>query len=77
MDGCIREKVTKLKRMGRRIVYLHSHDALTLLCHSLAISKMLHILRTALCFLSFVLSEYDSILRDILSAVRYFKHQAQ
>ena len=73
MDGCITEKVTVLKRMGERIVHLHSHDALTLLCHSLAILKMLHILRTAPCFLSSVLSDYDSILRDILSTISNIK----
>ena len=62
-----------LKRMGEWIVHLHSHDALTLLRHSLAILKMLHILRTAPCFLSSVISEYDSILGNILSAFSNIK----
>ena len=44
VDGCISEKVTMLKRIGERIVYLCSHNALTLLCHSLAIPKLLLIL---------------------------------
>ena len=57
VDGCVRKKVTRLKRMGERIAHLQSHDALTLLCHSLAIPKMLPILRTAPCFhLLFLLS---------------------
>ena len=38
-----------LELMGDRLRYLHSHDAITLLRHSFAIPKMLHILRTSPC----------------------------
>ena len=62
-----------LKSMGERIGHLHPHDALTLLCHSLAIPKLLHILRTAPCFLSSVFTEYDSVLQDTLSAISNIK----
>ena len=55
-----------LKRMGERVCHLRSHDALTQLCHSLAIPKLLLNLRTAPSFLSTVLSEYDSILQDFM-----------
>ena len=48
---------------------LSSHDALTLLRHSLVIPKILYILRTAPCFSSPCLAVYDTELRSTLSDI--------
>ena len=63
------EKIKLLEVMGNRLSHLHSHDALSLLRHSFAIPKMLHILRTAPCFNSPRLHDYDNLLRSILSRI--------
>ena len=54
-----------LKLMGDRLRYLNSHDAITLLCHSFAISKMLHIHCTSPCFATPRLQDYDCLLHQI------------
>ena len=48
---------------------LDSHDAILLLKHSLALPKLLYNLRTAPCFLSPALQEYDSTLKSIVSTI--------
>ena len=50
VDRCVNDKIKMLELMGDRLRYIHSHDAITLLRHSFAIPKMLHILRTSPCF---------------------------
>ena len=63
------EKTQFLKTMGSRLQHLSAHDALLLLHHSVAILKLLHILRTSPCFASPVLQSYDDELRSILSNI--------
>ena len=46
ISGTLSIKTDFLKRMGDRLQHLSSHDAILLLKHCLAISKLLHILRT-------------------------------
>ena len=48
---------------------LDSHDAILRLKHSLALPKLLYNLRTAPCFLSPALQEYDSTLKSIVSTI--------
>ena len=55
--------------MGDRLCHLHSHDAITLLRHSFAIPKILHVLRTSPCFNSPCLEDYDVLLCCILSNI--------
>jgi hypothetical protein len=62
-------KLEKLKLMGERLQHLSCQDALLILRHSLAIPKVLYILRTAPCFLSDQLEAFDGVLRSILSQV--------
>ena len=57
----------KIELLGDRLYHLHSHDVITLLCHSFAISKMLHVLRTSPCFSSPRLD--DVLLYSILSNI--------
>ena len=47
IDECIHDKTMKLELMGERLHLLSSHDSLLLLRHSLCISKILYVLRTA------------------------------
>ena len=65
----IREKVDVLKIMGGRLAHLATHDALLLIKHSFALPKLLHCLRTAPCFLSPGLQEYDNHLKTIVSEI--------
>lgn len=50
------------------LCYLSAHDALTLLCSSFAIPRLLYLLRSASFFPS-SLAVYDSVLMSILSKV--------
>ena len=62
-------KTNMLKRMGERLQCLTAQDALLLLKHSFALPKLLYNLRTAPCFLSPVLQEYDELLKSTLSGI--------
>ena len=66
VDACVNDKIKLLELMGDRLRHLHSHDAFTLLRHSFAIPKMLHVLCTSSCFNSSRLAEYDNIVRVLL-----------
>ncbi len=72
-DACrpiLEAKIGMLRTMGVRLSHLASHDALLLLSHSIAIPKMLYVLRTAPCFLHpDLLETYDSALRSALSSI--------
>ena len=69
IDLALEEKTEYLRHMGSRLKLLSAHDSLILLRHSLSIPKLQYLLRTAPCFLSSRLVDYDSILRSILGAV--------
>ena len=69
ISTALREKVDALKIMGGRLAHLATHDALLLVKHSFALPKLLHCLRTAPCFLSPGLQEYDSHLKAIVSEI--------
>ena len=69
LDSSIANKIAALKVMSERLPHLQRHDALLLLRHSLAIPKILYLLRTAPCFLSSKLEDFDCLLRSTLSAV--------
>ena len=69
ISDTIQLKVSNLETMGVRLQRMHAHGALQLLWHSFALPKMMHILRTAPCFLSSCLTSYDDLLRSILSGI--------
>ena len=56
-------KIVMLKCLHEKLHYLTCHDAYLLLRHSLAIPKLLYLLRTSPCFLSSSLKIYDDELR--------------
>ena len=62
----LRDKVDALKIMGGRLAHLATHDTLLLLKHSFDLPKLLYCLRTAPCFLSPSLQEYDNHLKVIV-----------
>ena len=69
ISSTLSEKTNALRTMGDRLTHLSSHDAILLLKHSLALPKLLHCLRTAPCFLSPGLHEYDKLLKAIVSEI--------
>ena len=69
IDASLDKKIQALSTMGDRFSYLSAHDSLTLLRHSFSIPKLRHLLRTAPCFLSDRLVQYDSTLCSIISSV--------
>eukprot|EP00731_Ephydatia_muelleri_P021279 Em0013g1006a len=63
LDAAIDTKTAMLKCLRERFRYITCHDAYLLLRHSLAIPKLLYLLRTSPCFLSPSLKIYDDELR--------------
>ena len=47
IDSVLRSKIDSLQTLGDRLTILHSHDALCLLRHAVALPKLLYVLRTA------------------------------
>jgi hypothetical protein len=66
-DQALAAKVNNLKVAAARLQFLHAHDALVILKHSLSIPKMLHILRTSFCGNHQALQVFDAEVRDCLS----------
>ena len=69
ISRAIDEKIAALKRMGERLVTLSAHDVFILLRHSFSIPRLQYLLRTAPCYQSQALGEYDNTLRSILGDV--------
>ena len=65
----ITEKIQLLSTMGNRLQLLQAHDAIILLRHSVALPKMLYLLRTCPTFTSPQLQSYDDLLRSLLSSI--------
>ena len=66
IPSVLTEKTNLLKIMGERLTLLSRHDAYLLLHHSIALPKLLYCLRTAPCFLSPQLQQYDAVLKTIM-----------
>ena len=64
-----KRRLQHLASCGDCFSHLSAHDSLILLRHSFAIPKLHYLLRTAPCFLSSQLDEYDSTLRSIRSRI--------
>ena len=61
--------MSSLKVIGSRLCLLTKHDAILLLRHCIATPRVLYTLRTAPCFQSPYLEDFDFELRSILSTV--------
>ena len=69
VDSAIREGISDLQRIGERLQYFSSHDAILLLRHSFSLPKLVYLLRTAPAFLSPALQKYDIMLCSLLSSI--------
>ena len=68
VTNTLQKKTKLLELMGERLHDLPAHEGLFLLKHSLALPKILFLLRTT-CFFSPQLSVYDNLLRKLLSEI--------
>jgi hypothetical protein len=69
VNSAIESKIHSLQTLGDRLKLLHAHDALTLLRNAFTMPKILYILRTAPCFRSTLLEDFDSIQRSLLEGI--------
>ena len=69
IDTSLADKAQALKTTGTRLSHFSKHDAITLLRHSIAIPRVMYLLRTAPCFLSPLLKSFDLELRSCLSTI--------
>ena len=69
VDSAIGSNIHSLQTLGDRLKLLHAHDALTLLRNAFTMPKILYILRTAPCFWSTLLEDFDSIQRSLLEGI--------
>ena len=68
-DAAIQHKIDDLKRAIDRLSHLQAHDALVILKNSLAMPKLLYLLRTSECGDNPLLSQFDNTLRSGLSKI--------
>ena len=69
VDNALQDKIATLERSITRLSKLQSHDALCLLKNSLAMPKLLYILRTSPCVNNPQLHEFDRMLRAGLERI--------
>jgi len=68
-DKAIQDKIDDLTRAVERLRHLQAHDALVILKNSLAIPKLLYLLRTSPCSDNPLLRQFDDTLRTGLIAI--------
>ena len=71
IDGVIRDKVDDLRTLGERLILLQAHDALCLLKNAMPFSlpKLLYTIRSAPCFQSDFLEDFDNLQRSLLESI--------
>jgi hypothetical protein len=69
VEKAIFDKIEALKIIGARLEKFDVHDAIILLRYCFTIPKLMFLLRTAPCFLSSSLPEYDSTLCSIFCSI--------
>ena len=69
MDRVLQGKIDDLERAIQRLALLQAHDAFCLLKNSIAMPKLLYVLRTSPCFDNILLDIFDDTLRRGLSLV--------
>ena len=68
-DTAIQDKIDDLTRAVERLRHLQAHDALVILKNSLAIPKLLYLLRTSQCSDNPLLRQFDDTLRTGLVTI--------
>ena len=69
LDKILEVKTDDLAKAIQRLSYLHAHDVLTFIRHSISVQKILHVLRSSPCANNEFVQKFDDILRDSLSKV--------
>lgn len=69
VESALQEKVATLNRAIERLSLLPAHDALCLLRNSIAMPKLLYLLRTSPCVGQPLLEQFDSVLRSGISTI--------
>jgi len=69
IDTVLTTKLQELRRLSSRLSLLNAHDALFMLKNCFAIPKLTYTLRSAPCYESRLLLEYDAVIRDTLQSV--------
>jgi len=70
-DTAIKNKIDDLSTTTERLKLLHSHDALVILKNSLAIPKLLYLLRTSNCGDNPLLRKLDEALRSVFTLLQF------
>ena len=73
-DKFLQKKIAHLERAMKRLTLLQAHDALCLLKNSIAMPKLLYLLRTSPCFDNPLLASFDDTLRRGMSLVLNVEH---
>jgi hypothetical protein len=69
VDEVLEAKLQELRRLSDRVSLFNAHDALFLLRNCFSIPKPIHTLRSAPCYTSQLLVEYDSVIRSTLESI--------
>ena len=69
VDNVLKDKIATLERSIKRLSTLQSHDTLCLLNNSIAIQKLLYILRTSPCANNPLLQQVDMVLKNGLETI--------
>ena len=69
VEQALESRRLDLARFVDRLQYLSSHESLFLLRSSLAVPKLLHLLRSSPCFGAVGVASFDRTLRDSLEAI--------
>ena len=75
MVDCLDDQLHQVKVIGERLCHLAVHDAITILCHSFAIPKLLYVLRTSPVFSLSGLLLWDEQLLSIVSRITNINFQ--
>jgi hypothetical protein len=69
INDVLTDKLHKLHRLSSRLRLLNAHDALFLLKNCFSIPKLMYTLRSAPCYKSQLLLEYDDVIRSTLKDI--------
>ena len=69
IDTVLSNKLTDFQRLASRLTTLGAHDALFLLKNCFGMPKLLYTLRSAPCYQSSILTQYDTVIRRTLQLI--------
>ena len=69
LNSTLAATIDNLQHLGERVKLLQAHNALCLLRNAFTMPKFLYVLRTAPCFQSHLLSEFNKVQRSLLKSI--------